>query len=82
MLARLDDVDILAPADIERARSEFGTLRSMLRPGGVRGGVPRRGDEPIQGDSPSHNVIRTTTPLLADGLAEAVDDWRAAAPFN
>lgn len=60
MLGALDHVDILKPAEIDRARAEYERLRSLLsdRPGFATA-FPGVGVQPIQGDGPSHNVIRT-----------------------
>ncbi len=60
MLARLEDVDILQPADIDRARSEYATLRSILSERTMfETTFPNVGMQAVQGDGPSHNVIRT-----------------------
>lgn len=62
MLAELDDAPILTSADIDRARQEFESLRPILADHtafeSTFPGVPVQA---IQGDAPSHNVIRTTT---------------------
>lgn len=151
MLARLDTVGLLTPVEIERARAEFESLRQVLGDRSTFGaafpGIPV---QPLQGDAPSHNVIRTKSgvqfsdfedvtcgpvewdlallgpdavaaydeaarerglrcadsqvlrameqarrlqfvgcltlipqlPLLADGLAQALEDWRSTAPFQ
>jgi hypothetical protein len=60
MLTALDDVDILAPGEIDRARAEYEALRSALSDrAAFEAAFPGVGVQPIQGDGPSHNVIRT-----------------------
>ncbi|MGH3675646.1 MAG: phosphotransferase [Mycobacterium sp.] len=150
MLAVLDGVDILQPGEIDRARTEYATLRSIVSDrAAFEAAFPGEGVQAIQGDGPSHNVIRTKSgirfsdfedvtcgpvewdlammgpeavaeyniaarerglrvtdpevqrvmdcarrlqfvgcltlipqlPVLADGLAETLEDWRAAPPL-
>lgn len=60
MLAELDNAPILTRTDIDRARSEFAILRRMLADRSVfESAFPSVPVQPIQGDGPSHNVIRT-----------------------
>jgi Phosphotransferase enzyme family len=60
MLATLDDVDILARGEADRARAEYDSLRSALSGrAAFEAAFPGVGVQPIQGDGPSHNVIRT-----------------------
>ena len=62
MLTALDDVDLLQPAEIDRARAEYDTLRSVLSgPAEFEAAFPGIDVQTIQGDGPSHNVIRTKT---------------------
>jgi hypothetical protein len=62
MLARLDGADILSQADVERARAEYDALLPVLSDrGAFERAFPGVGVQPIQGDAPSHNVIRTTS---------------------
>lgn len=151
MLAELGRVDMASAADVERARAEYGALRKVLADeAAFTAAFPGVRVQPVQGDAPSHNVIRTTTgirfsdfedvtrgpvewdlaligaeataayddaavrhglrrtdpevqrlmdaarrlqlvgcltlipqlPLLADGLASVLEDWRATAPLS
>ncbi|MDX1884438.1 phosphotransferase [Mycolicibacterium sp. 120270] len=60
IFAVLDDVDLLSPAEVKRARDEYETLRSVLSDRTkFEAAFPDVGVQPIQGDGPSHNVIRT-----------------------
>jgi hypothetical protein len=60
MMAMLDDVDILQPHEIDRARAEYAALQTMLADrSAFEAAFPGVGVQPIQGDGPSHNVIRT-----------------------
>lgn len=53
---------VLTPADIDRARTEFESLRRILRDRvAFRSAFPDVPVQAIQGDGPSHNVIRTKT---------------------
>ena len=62
MLAMLEGVDILTPADIDRARAEYETLRSIVSDrAAFEAAFPGVAVQAIQGDAPSHNVIRTNS---------------------
>lgn len=60
MFAALEPSELLSAGDIERARAQFAALWPVL---GDRAGFavryPHVGVQPVQGDGPSHNVIRT-----------------------
>jgi Phosphotransferase enzyme family len=61
MLAALDDSGPLTLRDIARARAEYEVLRPMLSDrAAFEAKFPGVGVQAIQGDAPSHNVIRTT----------------------
>lgn len=65
MLDGLDDVDILTPAETQRARMEYEALRQILAdPTTFASTFPKASVQPIQGDGPSHNVIRTKGGVL------------------
>jgi hypothetical protein len=60
MLTALEDVDTLRTAEIDRARTEYAALRSILSDrAAFESAFPGVGVQAIQGDGPSHNVIRT-----------------------
>ncbi|KWX57235.1 phosphotransferase [Mycobacterium sp. NAZ190054] len=60
MLADLETVDVLTAAEIERAHAEFDALRRVLGDRDAFGAAfPHVPVQPLQGDAPSHNVIRT-----------------------
>jgi hypothetical protein len=62
MLATLEDVDLLQPAEVDRARTEDKTLRSIVSDrSAFEAAFPGVEVQAIQGDGPSHNVIRTKT---------------------
>ncbi|TFV54238.1 phosphotransferase [Mycobacterium sp. PS03-16] len=62
MLEALDRVDLVTAADVSRARSEFRALRTVLADeAAFASAFPGVGVQPVQGDAPSHNVIRTTS---------------------
>ncbi len=62
MFADLQPSDLLSAADIERARTEFAALREVLAdPAVFAARYPGVGLQAVQGDGPSHNVIRTTS---------------------
>lgn len=61
MFAHLKPCDLLGAADIERARAEYAALRGVLAdPTVFAARYPGVGLQAVQGDGPSHNVIRTT----------------------
>ena len=61
MFAGLEPGDLLGAADVERARTEYAALRRVLAdPGVFTARHPGIGLQAVQGDGPSHNVIRTT----------------------
>lgn len=65
MLADLDGVEILTPADINRAREEYEALRRILADTETFDSTfPEASVQPIQGDGPSHNVIRAKAGVL------------------
>ncbi len=82
MLAGLDDVDILTPAEIERAREEYGALRRILSDAATFASTfPNASVQPIQGDGPSHNVIRTKDGVLFadfEDVCEGPVEWDLA----
>ena len=60
MMARLDAVPLLTAADVARAREEFAALRAVLADNAAFArAFPGVTTQPLQGDCPSHNVIRT-----------------------
>ncbi|AMO06873.1 MULTISPECIES: phosphotransferase [Mycobacteriaceae] len=62
MFDRLEPSDFLSSNDIERARGQFAELSAVL--GSADAFAARHPDvgvQTLQGDGPSHNVIRTTT---------------------
>lgn len=62
MFAALQESDLLSAADIDRARTEYAALRAELRdPTAFAARHPGVTVQAVQGDGPSHNVIRTTT---------------------
>ncbi|MFY0522239.1 phosphotransferase [Archangium gephyra] len=53
---------LLAPADLERARGEWAVLDPVLSSReGFAKAFPRASVQPIHGDAPSYNIIRTTS---------------------
>ncbi|OAN41732.1 phosphotransferase [Mycolicibacterium iranicum] len=65
MLADLDGVEVLTPADINRAREEYEALRRILADTETfNSRFPEASVQPIQGDGPSHNVIRAKAGVL------------------
>lgn len=53
---------LLAPADLERARAEWAVLGPVLSSReGFAKVFPEVGVQPIHGDAPSYNIIRTTS---------------------
>ena len=62
MLAGLETAAVLTAADIDRARSEFESLHAILSDrSAFASAFPDVPVQAIQGDGPSHNVIRTRT---------------------
>lgn len=62
MLAALDTVDLLTVTEIDRAHAEFDDLREKLSDQAAFGAAfPGVAVQPLQGDAPSHNMIRTTS---------------------
>lgn len=62
MFAALEESDLLGAADIDRARAEYGALRLELGdPATFAARYPGVTVQAVQGDAPSHNVIRTTS---------------------
>lgn len=62
MFAALQESDLLSAADIERARAEYASLRTVLSdPAAFAAHHPGVSVQAVQGDGPSHNVIRTTS---------------------
>ncbi|HKV17489.1 MAG TPA: phosphotransferase [Mycobacterium sp.] len=62
MMTALEGVDILQTAEVDRARSEYAALQSVLSDRtSFESAFPGVGVQAIQGDAPSHNVIRTKT---------------------
>lgn len=60
MLAALSPSDLLTDADIARARTEYETLRPALCDAAAFSrAFPGIDVQPLHGDGPSHNVIRT-----------------------
>lgn len=65
MFAALEASDLLSSADIDRARAEYVALRSVLADASVFAArFPGVTLQAVQGDGPSHNVIRTTGGVL------------------
>jgi Phosphotransferase enzyme family len=62
MFAALEESDLLSAADIDRARAEYAALRTELYdPAAFAARHPGVTVQAVQGDGPSHNVIRTTS---------------------
>ena len=62
MFAALEESDLLSAADIDRARAEYAALRTVLSgPAAFAAHHPGVTVQAVQGDGPSHNVIRTTS---------------------
>lgn len=65
MIAELHTVDLLTADDVDRARVEFDSLRAILADQkAFQAAFPGVTVQPIQGDAPSHNVIRTTSGIV------------------
>ncbi|OJT17201.1 aminoglycoside phosphotransferase [Archangium sp. Cb G35] len=62
-LARLEEnPGLIAPADLERARSEWAVLGPVLSSReGFAKAFPNAGIQPIHGDAPSYNILRTAS---------------------
>jgi hypothetical protein len=61
LFAALEPSDLLGGHDIERARAEFAELSAVLGDAAsFAARHPGVAVQPLQGDAPSHNVIRTT----------------------
>ncbi|MDA2894014.1 phosphotransferase [Mycolicibacterium sp. BiH015] len=82
MLEGLGGVDILTTRDIERAREEYEGLRRILAdPAAFASTFPQASVQPIQGDGPSHNVIRTKRGVLFadfEDVCEGPVEWDLA----
>lgn len=62
MFAALEESQLLSSADIDRARAEYAALRTELcDPAAFAARHPGVTVQAVQGDGPSHNVIRTTS---------------------
>lgn len=62
MFAALEESELLSAADIDRARAEYASLRTVLADPGTFGArYPDATVQTVQGDGPSHNVIRTNS---------------------
>lgn len=62
MFAALEESELLSSADIDRARAEYAALRTELcDPAAFAARYPGVTVQAVQGDGPSHNVIRTTS---------------------
>jgi hypothetical protein len=62
MLTDLETAPVLTTADIDRARAELESMRRILADrSAFESAFPGVHVQPIQGDGPSHNVIRTRT---------------------
>jgi hypothetical protein len=62
MLAALTESDLLTTADIDRARGQYAALHPMLSgPNAFERAFPGVAVQPLHGDGPSHNVIKTTS---------------------
>jgi hypothetical protein len=61
MFDALEESELLDSADIDRARAEYAALRVVLADAGAFAArFPGVTIQAVQGDGPSHNVIRTT----------------------
>ena len=62
MFAALEESQLLSSADVDRARAEYAALRTELcDPAAFAARHPGVTVQAVQGDGPSHNVIRTTS---------------------
>lgn len=65
LLGRLTPGALLTSSDIDRVQREFDALRAVLADvASFRAAFPDVAVQPIQGDVPSHNVIRTRSGIL------------------
>ncbi|MGE2729511.1 phosphotransferase [Mycolicibacterium vaccae] len=72
LLDRLEPGPLLTGTDIDRAHREFGALRAVLADEqSFHTAFPGVPVGPIQGDVPSHNVIRTRTGILFSDFEDA-----------
>ncbi|MGE2836243.1 phosphotransferase [Mycobacterium sp. SMC-4] len=72
LLAALHPNELLSADDIDRARREFDTLRAVLTDAqSFQAAFPAATVQPIQGDAPSHNVIRTKTGIVFGDFEDA-----------
>lgn len=72
LLARLEPGSLLTVDDIDRARREFDTLRTVLADAGTfSAAFPGVTVQPLQGDAPSHNVIRAKSGILFSDFEDA-----------
>lgn len=82
MMARLDTVALLTTDDVARARAEFASLRVLLADRATfERTFPGLTVQPIQGDCPSHNVIRTTSGICFsdfEDVCEGPVEWDLA----
>lgn len=65
LIDRLEPNGLLTAADLARVRSEYKAMRTVLSSvEAFRAAFPTVAVQPIQGDAPSHNVIRTRNGIL------------------
>ncbi|GAA1161659.1 phosphotransferase [Ornithinicoccus hortensis] len=72
MIEALEGCHLLSDDDLDRVHAEYRALRPVLS--GVRAfqdRFPEADVQPIQGDAPSHNVIRTTSGLKFSDFEDA-----------
>ncbi|OZM80346.1 aminoglycoside phosphotransferase [Pseudonocardia sp. MH-G8] len=67
-LAQLESrPDLLAPADLDRARAEWTLIEPLTDPGVFAATFPGRSVQPVHGDAPTYNLIVTPDgPLASD----------------
>lgn len=82
MMARLDTVSLLTTDDVARAHAEFASLRAILADRATfERTFPGVTTQPIQGDCPSHNVIRTMSGICFsdfEDVCEGPVEWDLA----
>ena len=82
MMAQLDTVALLTTDDVARARAEFASLRALLADRATfERTFPGVTVQPIQGDCPSHNVIRTNSGICFsdfEDVCEGPVEWDLA----